>query len=117
MIDSEFEDVHVHEDGRSQKRSKEKHNSMAAQSVWSESDGGGRKIEVQQNWLARLFRVKPAMRYLCFAIPKRRARQEMAILLRDWRKYGIKDIEVDKERNIIFACVAAKNCRFSSHCL
>ncbi|VBB73510.1 Putative serine/threonine-protein kinase [Podospora comata] len=107
--DSEFEDVHVHEDGRSQKRSKEKHNSMAAQSVWSESDGGGRKIEVQQNWLARLFRVKPAMRYLCFAIPKRRARQEMAILLRDWRKYGIKDIEVDKERNIIFACVAAKN--------
>ncbi|KAK4177025.1 hypothetical protein QBC36DRAFT_387010 [Triangularia setosa] len=107
--DSEIEDVHIHEDGKALKKSKEKHTSVAGQSVWSESDGGGRKIEVQQNWLARLFRVKPAMRYLCFAIPKRRARQEMAILLRDWRKYGIKDIEVDKERNIIFARVAAKN--------
>ncbi|KAK0668583.1 putative serine/threonine-protein kinase [Cercophora samala] len=107
--DPEFEDVHIYEDGKTQKKSREKHNSVAGQSVWSESDGGGRKIEVQQNWLARLFRVKPAMRYLCFAIAKRRARQEMVILLRDWRKYGIKDVEVDKERNIIFARVAAKN--------
>ncbi|KAK4102067.1 Pkinase-domain-containing protein [Parathielavia hyrcaniae] len=80
-----------------------------AHSVWSESDGGIRKIEVQQNWLARLFRVKPAMRYLCFNILKRRARQEMAILLRECRKYGIKDVEVDKGRNIIFARVGSKN--------
>ncbi|KAL2263139.1 hypothetical protein VTK26DRAFT_8037 [Humicola hyalothermophila] len=78
-------------------------------SVWSDSDIGVRKIEVQQNWLARLFRVKPAMRHLCFNIPKRRARQEAAILLREWRKYGIRDVEVDKERNIIFARVGAKN--------
>lgn len=85
-------------------------------SVWSESDGGIRKIEVQQNWLARLFRVKPAMRHLCFNIPKRRARQEVAILLREWRKYGIKDVEVDKERNIIFARVGARNCK-SPPCL
>lgn len=86
----------------------------AGQSVWSDSDGGGRKIEVQQNWLARLFRVKPAMRYLCFNVPKRRARQEVAILLREWRKYGIRDVEVDKERNILFARLAAKNCKSSS---
>ncbi|KAL2161240.1 hypothetical protein VTH06DRAFT_8460 [Thermothelomyces fergusii] len=78
-------------------------------SVWSEGDGGIRKIEVQQNWLARLFRVKPAMRYLCFSILKRRARQEVAILLREWRKYGIRDVEVDKVRNIIFAKVGPKN--------
>jgi hypothetical protein len=83
-----------------------------SRSVWSESDGGIRKIEVQQNWLARLFRVKPAMRHLCFNMPKRRGRQEVAILLREWRKYGIKDVEVDKERNIIFARVGAKNCKF-----
>ncbi|KAJ4298534.1 serine/threonine-protein kinase gin4 [Collariella sp. IMI 366227] len=79
-------------------------------SAWSDSDGGGvRKIEVQQNWLARLFRVKPATHHLCFAILKRRARQEVAILLREWRRYGIRDVEVDKQRNIIFARVGSKN--------
>lgn len=84
----------------------------AGPSVWSDSDSGIRKIEVEQNWLARLFRVKPAMRHLCFNILKRRARQEVAILLREWRQYGIKDVEVDKERNIIFARVGGKNCKF-----
>jgi serine/threonine-protein kinase HSL1, negative regulator of Swe1 kinase len=70
-----------------------------------------RKIEVHQNWLARLFRVKPAMRYLCFAMPKRRARQEIAILLREWRRHGIREVEVDKDRNIVFARVGPKNCK------
>jgi hypothetical protein len=84
----------------------------AGPSVWSDSEGGIRQIEVQQNWLARLFHIKPAMRHLCFNILKRRARQEVAILLREWRQYGIKDVEVDKERNIIFARVGGKNCKF-----
>ncbi|KAI2639393.1 hypothetical protein GGS21DRAFT_428270 [Xylaria nigripes] len=68
-----------------------------------------RNIEPQQNWLARLFRVKPATKYLCFSISRRRARQEMAILLKEWRKYGIRDVQVDKERNIVFARVGPKN--------
>jgi serine/threonine-protein kinase HSL1, negative regulator of Swe1 kinase len=72
---------------------------------------GWRKIEPQQNWLARLFRVKPATRYLCLHTSKRRARQEVAILLREWRKYGIRDVEVDKERNVVFARVGASNCK------
>ncbi|KAK3393066.1 hypothetical protein B0H63DRAFT_505044 [Podospora didyma] len=79
--------------------------------VWCDNDVGVRKIEVHQNWLARLFRVKPAMRYLCFTAQKRKARQEVAIMLREWRKYGIKDVEADKERNIVFARVGAKNCK------
>jgi len=81
-----------------------------APSVYEDEDSGVRKIEPQQNWLARLFRVKPATRYICLHISKRRARQEVAILLREWRKYGIKDIEVDKDRNIVFARVSAYNC-------
>ncbi|VUC32318.1 unnamed protein product [Clonostachys rosea] len=68
-----------------------------------------RNIEVKQNWLARLFRVKPATRYLCLTISRRRARQEVAILLREWRKYGIRGIQVDKQRNIVFARVGTKN--------
>ncbi len=47
---------------------------------------------------------------MCLAISRRRARQEVAILLREWRKYGITDIEVDKERNIVFARVGGYNC-------
>ncbi|KAL1883403.1 hypothetical protein VTK73DRAFT_8970 [Phialemonium thermophilum] len=77
--------------------------------TWFDNDSGGRKIEVHQNWLARLFRVKPATRYLCLTMSRRRARQEIAILLREWRKYGIKDVEVDKRRNLVFARVGPKN--------
>ncbi|KAJ8128890.1 hypothetical protein O1611_g4742 [Lasiodiplodia mahajangana] len=68
-----------------------------------------RNIEPQQNWLARLFRVKPATKYLCFSISRRRARQETVILLKEWRKYGIRDVEVDKKRNIVFARLGKKN--------
>ena len=82
------------------------------QSEWHTSGSGGtRNIEVKQNWLARLFRVKPATTHLCMAISRRRARQEIVILLREWRKYGIKNIYVDKQRNIIFARVGSKNCK------
>lgn len=76
-----------------------------------------RKIEPQQNWLARLFRVKPAMRHICLGISGRRARQEVAILLREWRKWGMRDVEVDKERNIVFARVGKKNCEFNNRTL
>lgn len=68
-----------------------------------------RQIEPQQNWLARLFNVKPAKKYMCFALSKRRARQEVVALLKDWRQYGIKDIVVDKKRNIVFGKVGSKN--------
>lgn len=70
-----------------------------------------RNIEPQQNWLARLFRVKPATKHLCFSISPRRARQETVILLKEWRQYGIRDIEVDKQRNIVFAQLGQKNCK------
>jgi hypothetical protein len=71
-----------------------------------------RQIEPHQNWLARLFHVKPAMRYICFSASKRRARQEISSLLKEWRKYGARDIVVDKERNIVFGRVGPQNCEF-----
>ncbi|KAH6605624.1 serine threonine- kinase gin4 [Trichoderma cornu-damae] len=74
------------------------------------SSGSSRNIEVKQNWLTRLFRVKPATSYICMTLPRKRARQEVAALLREWRKYGIRSIQVDRERNIVFARVGAKNC-------
>ncbi|KAK3335684.1 hypothetical protein B0T19DRAFT_364263 [Cercophora scortea] len=77
--------------------------------MWNDNEAGVRQIEVRQNWLARLFRVKPAMRHLCLAIPKVRARQFIANMLKEWRQYGVRIVEVDKERNMIFARVLAKN--------
>lgn len=74
-----------------------------------EQEPGGRQIKPQQSWLARLFKVKPATRTICLTMPRRRARQDVAIMLRDWRRFGIRDVEVDKERNIVFARVGAKN--------
>jgi hypothetical protein len=79
---------------------------------WHESSSGlGRNIEVQQNWLARLFRVKPATSHLCFGISRKRARQEVAGVLREWRRYGMRDVQVDRERNIVFARVGKDNCK------
>ncbi|RDA85457.1 hypothetical protein CP532_1027 [Ophiocordyceps camponoti-leonardi (nom. inval.)] len=73
------------------------------------SSSGTRNIEVKQNWLTRLFRVKPATSHICLTLSRRRARQEVAILLREWRKYGIRGVQVDKQRNIVFARLGAKN--------
>ncbi|KAI1779086.1 Pkinase-domain-containing protein [Hypoxylon cercidicola] len=75
---------------------------------WADK-AAARNIEPQQSWLARLFRVKPATRYLCFAISRRRVRQEIGNLLKEWRRHGMKDIMIDKERNLVFARVAKRN--------
>ncbi|KAG9231795.1 hypothetical protein BJ875DRAFT_498008 [Amylocarpus encephaloides] len=77
--------------------------------VSSYEDPRARQIEPQQNWLAKLFHVKPASKYICFSVNKRRARQEITTVLREWKRYGIRDVQVDKERNIVFGKVAAKN--------
>ncbi|KAK3363538.1 hypothetical protein B0T25DRAFT_46812 [Lasiosphaeria hispida] len=76
---------------------------------FGKGDGTGRVIDVQQHWLAKLFHVKPATRALCFTMSKKRARQELAALLREWRKWGIRDVQVNKEMSFVFARVAAKN--------
>lgn len=73
-----------------------------------------RNIEVKQNWLTRLFRVKPATSYLCMTLSSKRARQEVVILLREWRRYGMRGIQVDKQRNIVFGRLGAKNCMCNS---
>ncbi|KAH8171826.1 protein kinase domain-containing protein [Sarocladium implicatum] len=79
--------------------------------TWRESasSSGIRHIEVKQNWLTRLFKVKPATGHICMLMSRKRARQEVAILLREWRKYGIRDVTIDKQRNIVSARVAPKN--------
>ena len=64
-----------------------------------------------QNWLARFLRIKPAVTVVCFHVSKVRARKEVAAVFREWRKYGMRDIVVDKAAARIWARVDVKNCR------
>ena len=75
------------------------------------TDPETRQIEPQQNWLAKLFNIKPAVKTICFSVSNRRARQEVVTILKEWKRYGITEIQVDKRRNIVFGKVGAKNCK------
>ena len=66
-----------------------------------------------QNWFARFLRIKPATSILCFQISKIRARKEIAGLFREWRKYGMRDVVVDKAAGRIWTRVAERNCEFA----
>lgn len=72
-------------------------------------DARARQVAPQQSWLAKLFHVKPAVGFLCFTLSQRRTRREITFLLKDWKRYGIRDVQVNKERNIVFARVGAQN--------
>ena len=63
-----------------------------------------------QNWLARFLRIKPAMHVMCFHVSKVRARKEVVGIFKDWRKFGMKDIVVDKAAGRVWARVDVKNC-------
>lgn len=70
-----------------------------------------RNIQPQhQNWLARFLRIKPAMHVMCFHVSKVRARREVVSVFKDWRKFGMRDIVVDKAAGRIWARVDVKNC-------
>lgn len=77
-----------------------------------QQEARARQIEPQQNWLAKLFNVKPASKFICFSVSKRAARLEVAKVLKDWKRYGIKDVQVDKQRNIVFGKVGKENCEY-----
>lgn len=73
-------------------------------------DTKSRIVQVKQNWVHRLFRMKPPNKYLCFSGSKHRARREVVSILRGWKKYGVANVRVDKQRNLVFGEVMPKNC-------
>ena len=66
-------------------------------------------IKPHSNWFARFLRIKPASYMLCLQISRVQARKEIIGILRGWKKYGLKDLVVDKARCIIAARVDGKN--------
>jgi serine/threonine-protein kinase HSL1 (negative regulator of Swe1 kinase) len=61
--------------------------------------------EVQMNWLSRFLHIKPANKTLCFHIGRGKVRQDLVRLLRDWQRFGIRDVTFDRETNMINARV------------
>ncbi|KAH0846147.1 hypothetical protein FOPE_11009 [Fonsecaea pedrosoi] len=49
-------------------------------------------IEINQNWFAKFFHIKPATRVVCLQISKAKAKKELVKILKEWRKYGLRDV-------------------------
>lgn len=63
----------------------------------------------ERSWFARFLNIKPASRLVCFSIPRGRARQELVLLLKEWQRHGIRDLEYSREHNSISARVDKAN--------
>lgn len=81
-----------------------------------EQRADSRDLGVQRSWLTRFLHIKPASRIMCFETGRGRVRTELVRLLRNWRSYGLRDIVLDREKNLIFGRLAAENCEFSTFC-
>lgn len=61
------------------------------------------------NWLTRFFHIKPASKILCFHVGRGKVRQDLYHLLRDWRRFGVRDLELDRKTNVISARIDRNN--------
>jgi len=69
----------------------------------------GAAVEYQSNWLQRFLHIKPASRVFCFGISRGKARSELVRVMREWKKFGIRDVKFDRGRNTITARVDKAN--------
>lgn len=63
----------------------------------------------ERSWFARFLNIKPASKLLCFSIPRGRARQELVLLLKEWQRHGVRDLEYSREHNSIYARIDKNN--------
>ena len=70
--------------------------------------------EVSQNWFAKFLHLKPASRVVILRAGKAQARKEVVKILREWRKFGIRDVAVEKRPtgDVVRARVDAANCKY-----
>ncbi|KAJ4319904.1 serine/threonine-protein kinase gin4 [Neodidymelliopsis sp. IMI 364377] len=65
--------------------------------------------EMQKNWLSRFLHIKPATKTLCFQIGRGKVRQDLVRLLRDWQRFGVRDVDFDRKSNVITARIDKVN--------
>ena len=61
------------------------------------------------NWLARFLGIKPATHVLCFQISELKARREVVTIWKEWRKFGMEGVVVDKVGGKVWGRVGAEN--------
>ncbi|KAH6618807.1 hypothetical protein C7974DRAFT_341740 [Boeremia exigua] len=71
----------------------------------SESVNRGGPPDVQMNWLSRFLHIKPAAKTLCFHVGRGKVRGDLVRLLRDWQRFGVRDVIFDRKANTINARV------------
>jgi serine/threonine-protein kinase HSL1 (negative regulator of Swe1 kinase) len=69
---------------------------------------------MQMNWLSRFLHIKPANKTLCFHIGRGKVRQDLVRLLRDWQRFGIRDVTFDRPTNTIHGRVDKNNRKYTS---
>jgi len=69
--------------------------------------------EANQNWFTKFLHLKPATSVVVMQASKAHARKEIVKVLREWRKFGIRDVAVERRPtgDVIQARVDATNCK------
>ena len=57
--------------------------------------------------------IKPANRALCFQVRRGKVRRELEHLLRDWQRYGVRDVTCDRTTMVITARVDKNNRKYT----
>jgi serine/threonine-protein kinase HSL1, negative regulator of Swe1 kinase len=77
-----------------------------------------RPIHISQNWFAKFFHVKPATKLITLSVTKARARKEIVKVLKEWRKYGLRDVISEKHTgsgDVIRGRVDDVNCEYFAY--
>ncbi|PYH97684.1 putative serine/threonine protein kinase [Aspergillus ellipticus CBS 707.79] len=62
-----------------------------------------------QNWFARVFQIKPATRVVALNTSTTKARKDVHKILRDWKKWGLEEVFLDRDRRVVYGSVAEAN--------
>ena len=70
-------------------------------------------IQVNQNWLAKFFHIKPASKSYVLQVCKAKAKKDIYKILKDWKKYGLRDVRIERRagQDVIRCRVDAENCK------
>jgi serine/threonine-protein kinase HSL1, negative regulator of Swe1 kinase len=79
------------------------------------NSGGTRAVHITQNWFAKFFHIKPASRVICLSMSKAKARKEILKILKEWKKYGLRDVAGERGdgADTISGRVDSMNCKRS----
>lgn len=66
------------------------------------------------NWISRFLHIKPASATMCLRVGRGKVRQDFVRLLRDWQRFGVQDVSLDRQSNSISARIDKSNRKYKS---